>query len=71
MSGLDGKNDLLGLAVSLVFVVEVEPPVNAAVRALLLFCGTRTDEAERPPLKLLGIILRESFSARQIDRCAD
>jgi len=31
MPGLDGKNDLLGFAVSLVFVVEVEATVDARV----------------------------------------
>ncbi len=35
VSGLNGKNDLPGFAVSLVFVVEVEAPVDAAIRAFL------------------------------------
>ena len=71
MSSLDGKNDLLGFAVSLVFVVEVETSINAAVRAFLLFRGPRTGEAERPPLKLIRVIGGEILSARQVDRLSD
>jgi len=64
MARFHGENDLLGLAVPLVFVVEVEAAVNPLVRALLLFERTRPDKAQRSPLKLIGIVLGKPLSAR-------
>lgn len=57
VAGLDREDHLPGLPA--VLLVEVESAVDALVRALLLLDGTRADQAERPPLELVGVRLGE------------
>ena len=67
--GLDGEDDLLG--VSAAVVVEVEPSVDALVRALLLLGRTRAHQAERPPLELVRVLLGQLRCASRVGRLAD
>ena len=53
LPGLDRQDDLSGRG-SVAFV-EIDPAVDALVRALLSFSRTRTNEAERPPLELIWV----------------
>ncbi len=68
LTGLDREDDLLRLAGSL--VVEEESAVYPLVRPLLLIYRARTDEAERPPLKLIGILGGKSLSIGNRDGLA-
>ena len=64
-AGLDGKDDLLGLAG--VVVVEVEAAVDAAVGALLLLGGTRARPGRAPTIGT-GICLRRRVAPRRRSR---
>ena len=68
VAGLDREDDLLGLVAEA--FVEVDPAVDPLVRALLPFGRPGTDQAERPPLELIGIILRQLRRVGQGDRLA-
>ena len=57
VSGFHRQNDLLGLAAAL--VVKVKPPINALVRAFLLFQRTRPNQTQCPPLELIRIVARK------------
>ena len=67
-AGLDGEDDLLGLAG--VVVVEVEAAVDAAVGALLLVGGARAHLAQRPPLELVFVFGGERRCACVVGRFA-
>jgi hypothetical protein len=60
-AGLNGEDDLLSFPLRL--VMEIQAPVNPFVSTLLLFDRSGTDEAERPPLKLIGLTPFASASA--------
>ena len=48
--------------------MKVDPSVNSFVRAFLLFDRSGMNQAKGPPLKLVGILLRELFRIRQRNR---
>src|ERR1700677_4889908 len=53
-ASLDGDDDLLGGLVAL--IEEVQAPVDAFVCSLFSFLWAGTDETERPPLELVGVL---------------
>ena len=57
VAGLDGEDDLFRLVAQP--FVEVDATVDALVCALLAFSGPSADEAERPPLELIRVVLRQ------------
>src|SRR5207248_1302697 len=59
VAGFYGKNDLLRLPPSL--VVEEQPSIDTPVCALPGIGWTSADEAERPPLELIGVRPGEFF----------
>ena len=58
LAAFDLNDDLLRLG-GLGVVAEKDFAVNAVVRAFLLLDGARADEAERPPLELVFVVLGE------------
>src|SRR5690349_14277377 len=54
VTGLHRKNDLPRL-ITWRAVAEVQSPINPAVSAFLLLDRTSANQAERPPLELIGI----------------
>jgi hypothetical protein len=64
------NDDLLRLGGPRV-VAEKNLAVNAVVRAFLLLDGARADEAQRPPLKLELVFLRERGGFVWCGRLAD
>src|SRR5262245_25268330 len=65
VAGLHGQYDLLRLTGSLL-VVEVDSAIDPAISTLLLLDGSGSDEAERPPLELVGVGRCELFGAAKV-----
>ena len=68
-AALDGENDLLRF--SGIVVVEVEPAVDAAIRAFLLIGGPRANLAERPPLELILVFFGQLGRPSEVSWLAD
>lgn len=65
LASFHGQDDLLRLA-GLMFIVEIDSPVDAFVCAFLLFRWSRADKPQRPPLELIWIGLGERLSAANV-----
>jgi hypothetical protein len=55
LASLYGQNDLFRRA-RWALVMKVQATINALVGALFAFQGSCIDEAERPPLELIGVV---------------
>src|SRR3990167_1386264 len=70
VSCFHGEDDLLGLT-AFAFVVEVQPPVDALVRALLALGWPGAAQAGGPPLELVGILFGKGDRVWHGGRFAD
>ena len=69
LPGLDREDNLFRLPG--VAIVEVDPPVDALVRALLAFSWSSTHQAERPPLELVRVGRGQRFGVLDRHRFSD